>query len=102
MPASASILGSMVTPLVVRRAPPVAVAGQLPDRLGAALLEAAREAFTQGLHLAAASAAASLAFAILVVIVVRGVRPSSPSNEQPDAAPGPGRPRRGGVEQAVQ
>jgi DHA2 family multidrug resistance protein-like MFS transporter len=79
----------------------VAVAGQLPERLGAALLEVAREAFTQGLHLAAAvSAAASLAFAILVVVLLRGVRPSSQPDEQPDVAPGPGGPRRGGVEQA--
>lgn len=50
------------------------MAGQLPDRLGAALLEAAREAFTQGLHLAAVSAAAEPAFAVLVVLL-RGVRP---------------------------
>jgi MFS transporter, DHA2 family, multidrug resistance protein len=49
----------------------VTVAFQLPDRLGAALLEAAREAFTRGLHLAAAvSAAAALAFAVLVVAVL--------------------------------
>lgn len=49
----------------------VTVAAQLPDRLGAALLEAAREAFTRGLHLAAAvSAAAALAFAVLVVVVL--------------------------------
>jgi DHA2 family multidrug resistance protein-like MFS transporter len=79
----------------------VAVAGQLPERVGAALLEVAREAFTQGLHLAAAvSAAASLAFAILVVVLLRGVGPSSQPDEQPDVAPGPGGPRRGGVEQA--
>jgi DHA2 family multidrug resistance protein-like MFS transporter len=49
----------------------VAAAGQLPERLGMPLLEAAREAFTQGLHVAAAvSAAAALAFAILVVVVL--------------------------------
>jgi MFS transporter, DHA2 family, multidrug resistance protein len=59
----------------------VAVAGQLPDRVGAALLEVAREAFTQGLHLAAAvSAAAALAFAVLVVVLLRGGR----SGSQPD------------------
>jgi DHA2 family multidrug resistance protein-like MFS transporter len=79
----------------------VAVAGQLPEQVGAALLEVAREAFTQGLHLAAAvSAAASLAFAVLVVVLLRGVRPSSQPDEQPDVAPGPGGPRRGGGEQA--
>jgi DHA2 family multidrug resistance protein-like MFS transporter len=56
----------------------VAVAGQLPERLGGALLAAARDAFTQGLHLAAAvSAAASLAFAVLVVVLLRGVRPGA-------------------------
>jgi DHA2 family multidrug resistance protein-like MFS transporter len=56
----------------------VAVAGQLPDRLGASLLEVAREAFTQGLHLAAAvSAAAALAFSLLVVVLLRDVRTSS-------------------------
>jgi hypothetical protein len=49
----------------------VAVAGELPDRLGVPLLEAAREAFTQGLHLAAAvSGTAALAFAILVVVLL--------------------------------
>jgi DHA2 family multidrug resistance protein-like MFS transporter len=59
----------------------VAVAGQLPERVGASLLEVAREAFTQGLHLATAvSAAAALAFAVLVVVLLRGVR----SGSQPD------------------
>jgi MFS transporter, DHA2 family, multidrug resistance protein len=50
----------------------VAVAGQLPDRAGAALLDAAREAFTSGLQAAAAlSATAALAFAVLVAIMLR-------------------------------
>jgi DHA2 family multidrug resistance protein-like MFS transporter len=49
----------------------VTVASQLPHRLGVALLDTAREAFTRGLHVAAAvSAAAALAFAILVVVVL--------------------------------
>jgi DHA2 family multidrug resistance protein-like MFS transporter len=49
----------------------VAVAGELPDRLGVPLLESAREAFTQGLHLAAVvSAVAALAFAILVAALL--------------------------------
>jgi DHA2 family multidrug resistance protein-like MFS transporter len=65
------------------------------------LLEVAREAFTQGLHLAAmVSAAAALAFAVLVVVLLRGVRPSSQPDEQPDVAPGPGGPRQGRVEHA--
>jgi DHA2 family multidrug resistance protein-like MFS transporter len=81
----------------------VAAAGQLPDRLGAALLEAAQEAFTQGLHLAAAvSAAAALAFAVLVVLMLRGVRPSSQPDEYPDVVPGPGERRRGGRRESVQ
>jgi MFS transporter, DHA2 family, multidrug resistance protein len=59
------------------------------------------EAFTQGLHLAAVvSAAAALAFAVLVVVLLRGVRPSSQPDEQPDVAPGPGGPRQGRVEHA--
>jgi DHA2 family multidrug resistance protein-like MFS transporter len=56
-------------------------AGQFPDPLAQALLEAARQAFMQALHLAfAASAAAAIGGAILAVVVLRGERPSS----QPD------------------
>jgi MFS transporter, DHA2 family, multidrug resistance protein len=74
----------------------VAAAGQLPDQLGAALLEVAREAFTQGLRLAAAvSAAAALAFAILVVVLLRGVGPDPQPDGQADLEPGPGRSRSG-------
>jgi hypothetical protein len=77
------------------------VAGQLPERVGAALLEVAREAFPQGLHLAAVvSAAAALTFVVLVVVPLRGVRPGSRPDEQPDVAPGPGGPRQGRVEHA--
>jgi len=55
----------------------VAAAGQLPDPLGQALLEAARQAFIYGLHLASAvSAAVALGAAILAVVLLRGVRPS--------------------------
>jgi DHA2 family multidrug resistance protein-like MFS transporter len=56
----------------------VAAAGQLPDQLGQALLGAARQAFTQGLHLAfAISAAAAIGVAILAAILLRRLRPSS-------------------------
>jgi DHA2 family multidrug resistance protein-like MFS transporter len=56
----------------------VAAAGQLPDQLGTALLEAARQAFTQGLHLAfAVSAAFAIAVAVIAVVLLRGVRPSA-------------------------
>jgi MFS transporter, DHA2 family, multidrug resistance protein len=51
----------------------VAAAGHLPDQLGAALLDAANQAFTHGLRLAfAISAAASLAVAVLVAVQLRG------------------------------
>jgi len=56
----------------------VAAAGQLPDQLGQALPQAARQAFTQGLHLAfTISAAAATGVAILAVILLRHLRPSS-------------------------
>jgi DHA2 family multidrug resistance protein-like MFS transporter len=55
----------------------VAAAGQLPDQLGQALLGAARQAFTQGLHLAfAISAAAAVAVAVLAAVLLRRLRPS--------------------------
>jgi DHA2 family multidrug resistance protein-like MFS transporter len=64
----------------------VAAANQLPDRLGAALLDTAREAFTQGLHLTfAISAALAVGIAILAAVLLRGVRPGS----QPEGQPGP-------------
>ncbi|HEV3505041.1 MAG TPA: MFS transporter, partial [Actinomycetes bacterium] len=59
----------------------VALAGQLPERLGAAVLDAAREAFTAGLHLVfAVNAGLALGIAALVVIVLRKV----PTGEAPD------------------
>jgi DHA2 family multidrug resistance protein-like MFS transporter len=56
----------------------VAAAGQLPDQLGQALLQAARPAFTQGLHQAfAISAAAAIGVAILTAILLRRMRPTA-------------------------
>jgi DHA2 family multidrug resistance protein-like MFS transporter len=56
----------------------VAVAGQLPDRLGQALLAAARQAFIQGLHLAfAVSAAAAVAAAVLAAVLLHRLRQSA-------------------------
>jgi DHA2 family multidrug resistance protein-like MFS transporter len=56
----------------------VAAAGQLPGQPARALLEAARQAFTHGLHVAfATSAAAVLAAAILAAIQLRHLRPAS-------------------------
>jgi MFS transporter, DHA2 family, multidrug resistance protein len=55
----------------------VAAAGQLPDQLGAALLDAANQAFTHGLRLAfAISATASVAVAVLAAVQLRGSRGS--------------------------
>ncbi|HEV8263543.1 MAG TPA: MFS transporter [Gemmatimonadales bacterium] len=55
----------------------VAVAGQVPG-LGTALLDAARTAFTSGLHVTAlASALVVIGMAILVVVSLRHVRPAS-------------------------
>src|SRR6266699_3119605 len=66
----------------------VAAAAQLPDQLGAELLDAARQAFTQGLHLAfAISAAAAIGAAILVAILLRRLRPSSQPQPQLDPEP---------------
>ena len=65
------------------------VSQQLPDPLGAALLGNAREAFVQGLHLAAAiGAAVAVGAAIVAVLALRGVPAASPKDGQPslDAA----------------
>jgi DHA2 family multidrug resistance protein-like MFS transporter len=63
----------------------VAAAGQLPDELGQALLDAARQAFTHGLHLAfAISAIAAVAVAVLAGVMLRRVRPSSESQARLD------------------
>jgi MFS transporter, DHA2 family, multidrug resistance protein len=63
----------------------VAAAGRLPAELGHALLGAAREAFTQGLHLAfAISAAASIGVALLAVIRLRHLRPDAEPEAQLD------------------
>jgi DHA2 family multidrug resistance protein-like MFS transporter len=64
----------------------LAVAGQLPEQPGAALLTVAQEAFTQALQVTAAlGAALAIALAILAAALLSGVRPSS----QPDQQPGP-------------
>jgi MFS transporter, DHA2 family, multidrug resistance protein len=71
----------------------VGVAAQLPERLGVALLAAAREAFTQGLQLTAAlSAAVAVSIAVLATVLLRAVPASSPQaepGEQPAAATPP-------------
>jgi DHA2 family multidrug resistance protein-like MFS transporter len=67
----------------------LAVAGRLPDQLGAPLLEAARQAFTDGLQAVfAVSAAIAVGIAILVAALLRGVeegsRPEAPPTPCPD------------------
>jgi DHA2 family multidrug resistance protein-like MFS transporter len=62
----------------------IEVAGQLPAQLGPALVDAAREAFLQGLHLSAAiSAIGSIGLAVLVVTLLRRLRVGSASDDHP-------------------
>jgi MFS transporter, DHA2 family, multidrug resistance protein len=74
----------------------VAAAGDLPAQVGAALLDAARQAFTQGLQVTAAvSAALAVAVAVLTAALLRGARPAEPG--RPGEAAGPSeRPEPGG------
>jgi DHA2 family multidrug resistance protein-like MFS transporter len=59
----------------------LAMAQQLPDQLGAALLEVARAAFTEGLHLVfAISAGLAVGIAVLVAVLLRGMR----TGQEPD------------------
>ena len=67
----------------------VGAADRLPDRVGAELLEAAREAFTQGLQLTAiTSATIVIGMAILAAVLLRNVSPGSepegPSRSRPE------------------
>jgi MFS transporter, DHA2 family, multidrug resistance protein len=58
------------------------VAGGLPEGAGAALIEGARGAFTQGLHLTAAiGAILSVGLALMVVVLLRGVKAGSGADE---------------------
>jgi DHA2 family multidrug resistance protein-like MFS transporter len=69
----------------------VAVAGQLSDRLGEAVIDAAHGAFTQGLRLTTAlSAIIAVAVAVLAASMLRGIRGRSETIEdaEPRAAPG--------------
>ena len=64
----------------------VAVAQRLPDQVGAELLGAAREAFTQALQLTAGlSAAIVTAGAIAAVMFLRRTRPDAESGNQADS-----------------
>jgi MFS transporter, DHA2 family, multidrug resistance protein len=70
----------------------VAVAQQLPADAGTALMAAAREAFTMGLHVTAAiSAVIAVGIAVLATVLLRPVRASSQEApvEPPATAPEP-------------
>jgi DHA2 family multidrug resistance protein-like MFS transporter len=59
------------------------VAGQLPDGLGVVLLKVARGAFVQGMQVTSAiSAVGAIGIAILALVMLRHVPPSSQSQEQ--------------------
>ena len=65
----------------------VAIAEQLPAQLGAELIDAAREAFIQGLQLTATiSAVGSIGLAVLTAVLLRHVRAASEPEEQPEPA----------------
>jgi DHA2 family multidrug resistance protein-like MFS transporter len=67
----------------------VEVAGRLPGQVGADLLDAARDAFLQGMHLTAViSAVGAIALAIFTVVLLRHVRSGSEQpEEQPEIGP---------------
>ncbi len=66
----------------------LAVAGELPGETGGALLDAARAAFTQGLHLVSITGAVvAIGIAALVATLLRDVERGSASEGSPDAEP---------------
>jgi DHA2 family multidrug resistance protein-like MFS transporter len=68
----------------------VAVSGELPEAVAAQLLEAAREAFTQGLQVVAlVSAAIAAAAAVAVVFFLRNVRAATEQGQADDVQPEP-------------
>jgi DHA2 family multidrug resistance protein-like MFS transporter len=68
----------------------IATAGQLPGQLGPALVDAAREAFLQGLRVTAAiSVVGSLALAAFTVAALRNVRPGGGIESQAEGRPHP-------------
>ncbi|MGH2534153.1 MAG: MFS transporter [Thermomicrobiales bacterium] len=63
----------------------VAVANELPDPIGVVLLESAREAFVQGLQLTTSiGAVVMVGTAILVAFLLRGARPGSGAEGEPE------------------
>ena len=65
----------------------VAVAEQLPERLGTVVLEMSREAFVHGMQLTATiTAVIALGLAILAVAVLRNVRPGASDKAESEAS----------------
>jgi DHA2 family multidrug resistance protein-like MFS transporter len=65
----------------------VAVAEQLPERLGTVVLEMSREAFVHGMQLTATiTAVIALGLAILAVAVLRNVRPGASETAESEAS----------------
>jgi MFS transporter, DHA2 family, multidrug resistance protein len=59
----------------------VGIAGQLPGAMGAAVLDVAREAFVQGMQVAAMiSVVVAIGVAVFAVVMLRDVRPSASSD----------------------
>jgi DHA2 family multidrug resistance protein-like MFS transporter len=70
----------------------VAVAGRLPDRLGAPLLDSARAAFTSGMHVAAGiSAVLLVVVAVVVATLLRHVGTGGDTDAPTVEAPEPAR-----------
>ena len=66
----------------------IEVAGQVPGQLGAALVDAARDAFMAGLHVAATiSAIGAIGIAVLVMTLLRHVRTGTEEDVHQDAEP---------------
>jgi MFS transporter, DHA2 family, multidrug resistance protein len=66
----------------------IALAAQLPGELGSALIEAARDAFTKGVHLAAAiSAVGTIGLAVFVALALKQVRGVSETQEESVPSP---------------
>ncbi|HEV8565020.1 MAG TPA: MFS transporter [Actinomycetota bacterium] len=67
----------------------VEIARQLPDQLGAPLIDAAREAFIRGVHVAAAiSVVGAIGLAVFTALLLRRVRSGAESEGHPDLEPG--------------
>jgi DHA2 family multidrug resistance protein-like MFS transporter len=72
----------------------VEVAGQLPERLGTPLIDAAQDAFIQGIHVSAViSVIGAIGLAVFCAVLLRrrgvGTEPMSEEDEEEAAAPEP-------------